>query len=39
MTEAGLGVDAQNPNGALSLYEGLGYRETMRFMTYEKPLD
>jgi mycothiol synthase len=39
MTEAGLGVDAQNPNGALRLYEGLGYRETMRFMTYEKSLD
>jgi mycothiol synthase len=39
MTEAGLGVDAQNPNGALRLYESLGYRETMRFMTYEKPLD
>jgi mycothiol synthase len=39
MTEAGLGVDAQNPNGALRLYESLGYRETMRFMTHEKPLD
>jgi mycothiol synthase len=39
MTEVGLGVDAQNPNGALRLYESLGYRETMRFMTYEKPLD
>jgi mycothiol synthase len=39
MTEAGLGVDADNPNGALRLYESLGYRETMRFMTYEKPLD
>jgi mycothiol synthase len=39
MTEAGLGVDADNPNGALCLYESLGYRETMRFMTYEKPLD
>ena len=39
MTEAGLGVDAQNPNGALRLYESLGFRQTMRFMTYEKPLD
>jgi mycothiol synthase len=39
MTEVGLGVDAQNPNGALRLYESLGYRKTMRFMTYEKPLD
>jgi mycothiol synthase len=39
MTEVGLGVDAQNPNGALRLYGGLGYRETMRFMTYEKPMN
>jgi mycothiol synthase len=39
MTEAGLGVDAQNPNGALRLYESLGFRVTKRFMTYEKPLD
>jgi mycothiol synthase len=39
MTEAGLGVDAQNPNGALQLYESLGFRVTKRFMTFEKPLD
>jgi len=39
MTEAGLGVDAQNPNGALHLYKSLGFRETLRFMTYEKPVD
>lgn len=39
MTEAGLGVDAQNPNGALRLYESLGFREAKRFMTYEKPMD
>jgi mycothiol synthase len=38
MTEAGLGVDAQNPNGALRLYESLGFRVTKKFMTYEKPL-
>lgn len=38
MTEVGLGVDADNPNGALQLYESLGYRVTMRFLTYEKPL-
>jgi mycothiol synthase len=38
MTEAGLGVDADNPNGALRLYESLGYRQMMCFMTYEKPL-
>jgi mycothiol synthase len=39
MTEAGLGVDAQNPNGALRLYESMGFRQTMRFLTYEKPMD
>jgi len=39
MTEAGLGVDAQNPNGALRLYESLGFRVTKKFMTYEKLLD
>jgi len=39
MTEVGLGVDADNPNGALRLYESLGYRQTMCFMTYEKPID
>lgn len=39
MTEVGLGVDADNPNGALRLYESLGYRVTKKFMTYEKPLD
>jgi mycothiol synthase len=39
MAEAGLGVDAQNPNGALRLYESLGFRVTKKFMTYEKPLD
>ena len=25
MTEAMLGVDAENPTGALGLYEGLGF--------------
>jgi ribosomal protein S18 acetylase RimI-like enzyme len=39
MTEAGLGVDAQNPNGALRLYEGLGFRVIRRFATFEKLLD
>jgi ribosomal protein S18 acetylase RimI-like enzyme len=39
MTEAGLGVDAQNPNGALRLYEGLGFHATRQFTTFEKPLD
>jgi ribosomal protein S18 acetylase RimI-like enzyme len=26
LAEAGLGVDAQNPTGALRLYEGMGFR-------------
>ncbi len=39
MTEVGLGVDADNPNGALQLYKSLGYRQTQCFLTYEKPLD
>jgi ribosomal protein S18 acetylase RimI-like enzyme len=34
-----LGVDAQNPNGALRLYESMGFRVVKKFMTYEKPLD
>ena len=39
MSEAGLGVDAQNPNGALRLYESLGFRVMKRFTTFERPLD
>jgi ribosomal protein S18 acetylase RimI-like enzyme len=33
MTEARLGVDADNPNGALRLYQSMGFRQTMRFLT------
>lgn len=36
--EALLGVDAQNPNGALELYEGLGFEVKVRAMSYRKPL-
>jgi ribosomal protein S18 acetylase RimI-like enzyme len=39
MTEAGLGVDAQNPNGALRLYESLGFRAAKQFTTFEKPMN
>jgi ribosomal protein S18 acetylase RimI-like enzyme len=39
MTEAGLGVDAQNPNGALRLYESMGFRKMKQFMTFEKSMD
>jgi mycothiol synthase len=36
MTEAMLGVDAENPNGALQLYETLGFVERDRGYTYRK---
>lgn len=36
MTEAGLGVDAENPTGALSLYEGLGFRRYRTGVLYRK---
>ena len=39
MTEAALGVDAQNPNGALALYKSMGFRTVRRVTTYRKPLD
>jgi ribosomal protein S18 acetylase RimI-like enzyme len=39
MTEAALGVDAQNPNGALALYESMGFRTVRRVTTYRKPLE
>lgn len=39
MEEAALGVDAQNLNGALRLYESVGFRPVKHFTTYRKPLD
>ena len=36
MTEAALGVDAENPTGALQLYEGLGFQRTKRDLNYSK---
>lgn len=36
MNEAALGVDAENPNGALGLYESLGFRPVKRWITYRK---
>ena len=39
MTEAALGVDAQNPNGALQLYRSMGFQVVKRHTTYQKPLD
>ncbi len=38
MTEAMLGVDVQNPNGALQLYESCGFRAYRRSTTYRKVL-
>ncbi len=39
MTSAGLAVDAENPHGALGLYEDLGFAVTQRGRIYRKPLD
>ncbi len=38
MEEVALGVDALNPNGALSLYQGLGYVEYQKQITFRKPV-
>ena len=37
METAGLGVDADNPTGALRLYESLGFRPIRRYVFYRKP--
>jgi mycothiol synthase len=39
MTEAGLGVDTENPSGALRVYESCGFVPVSRSTTYRKPLD
>jgi ribosomal protein S18 acetylase RimI-like enzyme len=38
MTEAALGVDAENVTGALHLYESVGFRVVRRSTIYRKPL-
>jgi mycothiol synthase len=38
MTDAALGVDADNPNKALHLYESCGYRPVRRSFTMRKPM-
>lgn len=38
MTSAGLGVDADNPTGALGLYTGTGFEVDMRSSAYRKPM-
>ncbi len=39
MTEAALGVDAENVTGALHLYESVGFRVVRRSTIYRKPLE
>ncbi len=39
MTEVALGVDTKNPNGALELYQNLGYQKTKTWITFRKPMD
>ncbi len=39
MEEVALGVDSENHNGALKLYEGLGYRSYSRTVVMRKPLE
>jgi len=39
MIEVALGVDTENPNGALRLYESLGFRPVKRHTIFRKPLD
>jgi ribosomal protein S18 acetylase RimI-like enzyme len=38
MDHAALGVDAENPNGALQLYRSMGFQVVKVFTTYRKPL-
>ena len=38
MKEAALGVDALNPNGALQLYESMGFTVDKVWKTYRKPM-
>lgn len=39
MEEAALGVDTQNQNGALRLYESMGFRPVKRHSTYHRLMD
>ena len=39
MTEAMLGVDAENPTGALGLYQGLGFEVHQRSTTYRRSME
>ena len=39
MEETALGVDSQNPSGALGLYESVGYREVRRHTFFNKAIE
>jgi mycothiol synthase len=39
MEETALGVDTQNPSGALQLYESVGYRRTWCHTIFNKPME
>ena len=39
MTEAALGVDAENPSGAFHLYESMGFHKTKMRTIYRKSID
>jgi mycothiol synthase len=39
MTSALLGVDANNPTGALGVYERAGFTVDLRSTAYRKPLE
>ena len=39
MTEAGLGVDSDNPSGALALYQRAGFEVHRRSAAYRKPME
>jgi GNAT superfamily N-acetyltransferase len=37
--DTALGVDTQNPNGALKLYESVGYETNKTWISYRKPIE
>ena len=39
MTEAALGVDAENPSGALHLYQKMGFQAEKKIIFYRKPMN
>ncbi|MFC3298951.1 Uncharacterised protein [Arthrobacter agilis] len=39
MDNAGLGVDTENPSGALGLYERMGYVPTQRSIVFDLPIE